>query len=86
MRRMPDRTVIHAPSTCGCCGNNLDQAPVVGRATRQVLEVPEPRLEIIDHVASVVVVAAGPTRRPPFPPRRSGRCAGVLGPGQSLPT
>ncbi len=51
MRRMPDRTVIHAPSTCGCCGNNLDQAPVVGRATRQVLEVPEPRLEIIDHVA-----------------------------------
>ncbi|MGH7746224.1 MAG: IS66 family transposase, partial [Candidatus Dormibacteria bacterium] len=51
MRRSPDRTITHVPLSCRCCGDGLEAAPVVGRATRQVLEVPEPRLEVIDHVA-----------------------------------
>lgn len=50
-RRVADRTVTHTPACCRGCGSGLGQAPVVGRAVRQVWEVPEPRLEVIDHVA-----------------------------------
>ncbi|MGH2373862.1 MAG: DUF6444 domain-containing protein, partial [bacterium] len=50
-RRSADRTVVHRPSTCRGCGRALADAPVVGRATRQVLEIPEPHLEATDHVA-----------------------------------
>jgi uncharacterized coiled-coil protein SlyX len=31
-RRIPDRVVVHQPSTCGGCGAPLVDAPVVGRA------------------------------------------------------
>lgn len=50
-RRTPDDTVVHAPPTCAACGASLVDAPVVGSATRQVLDIPEPRLEAVDHVA-----------------------------------
>lgn len=50
IRRVPNETVIHAPEICLGCGASLDDAPVVGTATRQMLEIPEPWLEAIDHV------------------------------------
>jgi hypothetical protein len=59
-RRPPDREVVHQPSTRGGgCGASLSEAPVVGRATRQVLEIPEPRLEATDHVGSSLRIVSG---------------------------
>ncbi|MGH9268597.1 MAG: hypothetical protein ACRD0D_10535 [Acidimicrobiales bacterium] len=72
----PDRTDIHRPSSCGGCGRPLADAPVVGRATRQVLEIREPQLEATDHVAERRCCSCGQETAAAFPPRPSGRCAG----------
>jgi transposase len=71
-RRVADETVIHQPSSCEGCGGSLAGAPVVGRATRQVLEVPEPRLEATDHVAERRRCACGHETAAPFPPEATG--------------
>jgi transposase len=71
-RRPPDREVVQQPSTCGGCGASLATAPVVGRATRQVLEIPEPRLEAIDHVAERRRCACGCETVAAFPPEAAG--------------
>lgn len=46
-------TVCHewAPSVCATCGVDLTEEVVVGRERRQVIDLPEPRLEIIEHQA-----------------------------------
>jgi len=49
-RREPDAVVRHRPAGCGRCGRALTGAPVVGRACRQVIEIPTPRARVIDHV------------------------------------
>ncbi len=67
MRRAPDRTVTHAPKRCGC-GSSLEGAPVVGVVIRQVLEVPEPRLEATDHVAQRRRCGCGAETTAAFPP------------------
>lgn len=71
-RRVPDTTVTHAPSTCGGCGAGLGDAPVVGSATRQVLEVPEPRLMVTDHVAQRRRCGCGHDTVATFPPEATG--------------
>ena len=71
-RRTPDRTVVHVPALCGACGGSLAGAPVVGRATRQVLEVPEPRLEVTDHVAERRRCPCGAETCGTFPPEATG--------------
>lgn len=71
-RREPDRIVVHAPDTCTGCGASLAGAPVVGSATRQVLEIPEPRLEATDHVVQRLRCTCGCETRGEFPPEATG--------------
>jgi len=68
MRREPDATVVHSPERCRDCGGGLDDAPVVGSATRQVLDIPEPRLVVTDHVAERRRCGCGVTTTALFPP------------------
>ena len=49
-RRRPDRTITHPPGSCGRCAASLADAAVVGTATRQVLDIPPPRVDVVDHV------------------------------------
>lgn len=48
-----------APTTCGGCGVSLEGAPVAGEITRQVLEIPEPHLEVTDHVVPRPLFSCG---------------------------
>ena len=49
-RRTADRTITHPPGSCGRCAGSLTHAAVVGTATRQVLDIPPPRVDVVDHV------------------------------------
>ena len=71
-RREPDHIVVHAPDTCRGCGASLSEAPVVGSATRQVLDIPEPHLEATDHVVVRKRCSCGCETRGEFPPEATG--------------
>jgi len=45
----PDERVRHSPSACGSCGSSLAGAPVVSTEARQVFELPEIALRVIEH-------------------------------------
>jgi transposase len=46
-RDVPDRIVVHAPTTCPDCGHGLAGGRLVGR--RQVVDLPPARAEIVEH-------------------------------------
>jgi transposase len=46
-----DEVVVHRPEICGGCGASLLLAPVTGVAARQVADLPEVRLRVIEHRA-----------------------------------
>lgn len=71
-RRSADRTVVHQPSVCSDCGASLAEAAVVGVCTRQVLEIPKPRLEAIDHVVQSRRCTCGIKTTAIFPPQVTG--------------
>jgi transposase len=71
-RREPTKTVLHEPADCGRCGGPLEDAPVTARATRQVLEIPEPTLEAVDHVAVTRRCECGTETSGAFPPEATG--------------
>lgn len=71
-RREPTKTVLHEPETCRRCGAHLDAAPVTRRATRQVLEIPAPTLEAVDHVAVTRRCGCGCETSGAFPPEATG--------------
>jgi transposase len=50
-RRDPDEVVTHPPTCCEACGEDLAGAEVTGEVRRQVLDIPEIRVRVIDHVA-----------------------------------
>ncbi len=50
-RRDPDEVVVHPPVCCAGCGEALTGAEVVGEVRRQVLDIPEIRIRVTDHVA-----------------------------------
>ncbi len=58
---------MHVPETCRCCSKSLDGAPVISTAIRQVLEIPEPCLEVTDHVAERRRCACGAETTAAFP-------------------
>jgi len=72
MRRSPDATVVHSPECCSGCGQGLETASVVGRATRQVLDIPEPRLQATDHVAERRRCGCGADTTADFPLEATG--------------
>jgi transposase len=67
-RRIPDETINHAPVCCRSCGNDLAGAEVVGEVRRQVLEIPEIRVHVTDHVAERRRCACGHETVACFPP------------------
>lgn len=71
-RRDPDVTVIHAPDVCHGCGAGLDDAGVVGSATRQVLDIPRPVLTVTDHVVEKRRCSCGCVTAGVFPPEATG--------------
>lgn len=50
-RANPDITVIHAPTSCGHCGDDLTNAEVTEILTRQVFELPAMALASTEHQA-----------------------------------
>ena len=46
----PDERVVHAPVACTGCGGSLSEAPVVSTERRQVFDLPEIRLRVVEHV------------------------------------
>lgn len=47
----PDEVVTHIPQGCGGCGGGLGQAQTVGEVARQVFDLPEIRLRVVEHRA-----------------------------------
>lgn len=47
----PDLIVEHVPTVCAGCGAGLEAAPEIGRERRQVIEIPKPQPEVIEHQA-----------------------------------
>jgi transposase len=45
----PDRVVIHRPACCHGCGTSLRKAPVTSVETRQVFDLPQPRVQVTEH-------------------------------------
>jgi transposase len=63
----PDERRIHVPTSCRACGAALLLSPVVGVARRQVHELPEVRLRVVEHVAEQRRCACGQTTTASFP-------------------
>jgi transposase len=47
----PDEVVVHAPQTCQGCGGDLGGAEVVEQTRRQVFDLPQIRLRVVEHRA-----------------------------------
>lgn len=45
----PDEVVVHQPAACDSCGSSLADAAVVSTEARQVFELPEIALRVIEH-------------------------------------
>ncbi|MGH3951247.1 MAG: IS66 family transposase [Pseudonocardiaceae bacterium] len=45
----PDEVITHPPVICGCCGEGLAGAPVVGEQVRQVFDLPPVRVRVVEH-------------------------------------
>lgn len=45
----PDETVVHSPTDCAGCGGSLVDAPVVSTEARQVFDLPEIVLRVVEH-------------------------------------
>lgn len=71
-RREPDVTVTHTPVCCARCTSDLAGAVVVGSATRQVVDIPEPQVVVTDHVAEKRRCSCGHITTAPFPAEATG--------------
>jgi transposase len=74
----PDEIVTHVPGRCGGCGADLADARVEGSERRQVFDLPEVRLQVVEHVAERRRCACGCRTIAGFP-------AGVSAPTQYGP-
>lgn len=46
---IPDERVVHSPGACAGCGGSLADAPVVSVEARQVFDLPEIALRVVEH-------------------------------------
>ena len=53
MFRYPDHVIKHYVTTCDCCGESLENEPVVRVKTRQVFDIPPIQLEVTQHETEV---------------------------------
>ena len=64
----PDEIVVHSPLACRGCGQGLDEAAVVRRERRQVLDLPPVRVQVTEHQAETRRCAGcGVETSGPFP-------------------
>jgi len=76
-RRDPDEVVPHSPVCCEACGADLADAEVTGEVRRQVIDIPEIRVKVVDHVAERRRCACGHETLGTFPsPARAPVCWG----------
>jgi len=45
----PDHTIIHPITNCQECGHSLEQSPVSGHRSRQVIDLPPLKMEVTEH-------------------------------------
>lgn len=64
----PDKVVPHPPEVCVGCGGSLAAAEVVSTETRQVFDLPEPRIVVTAHVAERRRCDCGCVTAGVFPP------------------
>jgi len=74
----PDEVVRHSPSCCSGCGALLEGAPVAGCERRQLFDLPEIRLRVVEHVVEARRCGCGRLTAAEFP-------AGVSAPTQYGP-
>lgn len=75
---VPDEAVTHPPASCAGCGGDLTDAPVEGSERRQIFELPEIRLRVVEHVVERRRCGCGHQTTGAFP-------AGVSAPTQYGP-
>ncbi len=75
---VPDEVVTHPPGPCAGCGGDLAAAPVEGGERRQVFDLPEIALRVVEHVAERRRCGCGHVTSAEFP-------AGVGAPTQYGP-
>ncbi len=63
----PDEVVVHTPARCVGCGGELTSAPVTGTQTRQVFDLPEIRLRVVEHQAEQRACGCGQATWAAFP-------------------
>jgi len=64
----PDVVRTHRPTRCRSCDRDLHDAEVVGTATRQVFDVPDPTVVVVEHRAERRRCACGCETTAVFPP------------------
>ncbi len=64
----PDEVVVHAPSVCGECGENLHGAEIVDVEARQVFELPRVQAHVTEHQMVRVRCRCGCVTKAPSPP------------------
>jgi transposase len=73
----PDEVVVHRPDRCGGCGAGLVGVPVTGTQTRQVFDLPEVGLWVVEHRAEQRRCGCGHPTTAAFPPEaRAAACYG----------
>ncbi len=63
----PDEVVTHRPLRCRGCDSPLDAAAVVGSSSRQVFDVPDPTVIVVEHRAEKRRCRCGCVTTAPFP-------------------
>lgn len=63
----PDEVVVHVPQTCQGCGGDLSDAPTVKTVRRQVFDLPEIGLRVVEHQAARRVCGCGEATTAAFP-------------------
>lgn len=63
----PDKIIRHTVERCAACQAALKEMPTTSLIKRQVFDIPEPRIEIMEHQAEVKQCSCGHTNRAVFP-------------------
>ena len=75
----PDEVVVHAPSVCGHCGEDLAGAEIVDVEARQVFELPAVKAHVTEHQMVRVRCRCGCETKAPSPPEAT--APACYGPG-----
>ena len=64
----PDHIIPLTVTSCPCCADHLAEVPVNGYNSRQVFELPEPKLEVFEYKSEIKICpGCGQSVKAPFP-------------------